>query len=81
MICSRKQFKLFIEEYDEIPYKVLNIVTSDINYGGRVTDDKDIILIKSILKNYICPEAMEEGYLFSESGNYKQLTPGAQLNY
>jgi len=81
MICSRRQFKLFVEEYDYVPYKVLNIVTAELNYGGRVTDDKDIILIASILKNYICEEAMEDGYNFSESGNYKQLAPGAQANY
>jgi len=81
MICSRRQFKLFLEEYDVIPFKVLNIVTADINYGGRVTDDKDVILINTILKLYLCPEAMEVGYHFSESGLYKQTEPGLQCDY
>jgi len=72
LICSRKMFKLFVEDYDETPFKVLNIVTAKINYGGRVTDDKDIILINTILESYLCPEALEVGYHFSESGIYKQ---------
>jgi dynein heavy chain len=28
---------------------VLNYLFAEINYGGRVTDDKDVRLIKSIL--------------------------------
>ena len=47
-IC-RKQLKSFLDDYEEIDYKVLNILGSEVNYGGRVTDDKDIRLIKSIL--------------------------------
>jgi len=47
-VC-RKQLKNFLDDYEEIPYKVLNYLGSEVNYGGRVTDDKDIRLIKSIL--------------------------------
>jgi dynein heavy chain len=41
--------KNFLDDYEEIPYKVLNYLGAEVNYGGRVTDDKDIRLIKSIL--------------------------------
>jgi len=51
-VCQ-KQLKLFLDDYEIIPYKVLNYLGSEINYGGRVTDDKDVGLIKSILKRYI----------------------------
>jgi dynein heavy chain len=51
-VCQ-KQLKLFLDDYEIIPYKVLNYLGSEINYGGRVTDDKDVRLIKSILKRYI----------------------------
>jgi hypothetical protein len=46
-----------------------------------VTDDKDVILINTILKLYLCPEAMEVGYHYSESGLYKQSEPGMQCDY
>lgn len=63
---------MLLDDYDEIPYKVLNYLGAEINYGGRVTDDKDGRLIKSILKIYICKEVLREGYKFSESGIYIQ---------
>ena len=54
-----------LSEYSSIPYKVLNFVCSEINYGGRVTDYKDLRLIKSILKIYICPEILKDTYKLS----------------
>ena len=80
MVC-RRQLKIFIEEYDQVPYKVLNYIGAEINYGGRVTDDKDVILIKTILKTYIRPEILEVGYKFSESGLYYSLPPGDKEDY
>lgn len=49
LMVSRRQLKIFIEEYDLVPFKVLNYIGAEINYGGRVTDDKDVRLIKTIL--------------------------------
>jgi dynein heavy chain len=43
---------------------------SEINYGGRVTDDKDVRLIKSILKRYINEGIVQDNYKFSKSGLY-----------
>lgn len=42
----------------------------DIIYGGRVTDDKDNHLVHALIKNYINPEVLMEGYKFSKSGLY-----------
>jgi len=47
---------MLLDEYPKIPYKVINFLGAEINYGGRVTDDKDVRLIKSILKQYINQE-------------------------
>ncbi len=47
---SRRQLEMFLDEYEQVPYKVLNFLTSYINYGGRVTDDKDLRTIDVILK-------------------------------
>lgn len=51
---SRRQLEMFLDEYDVVPYKVLNFLTSYINYGGRVTDDKDLRTIDVILKVCVC---------------------------
>lgn len=46
---------MLLDDYNDIPYKVLNYLGAEINYGGRVTDDKDVRLIKTILTKYITP--------------------------
>jgi len=40
------------EDIEKIDYKAINYLTSECNYGGRVTDDKDRILIKTLLDDY-----------------------------
>ena len=56
-VC-KKQLKVFLDEYEEVPYKVLNFIGAEINYGGRVTDDKDVRLINTILAIYINPDVI-----------------------
>ena len=80
-MVSRRQLKIFIEEYEQVPFKVLNIVGAEINYGGRVTDDKDVRLIGTILQTYMCPDALNVGYKFSDSGLYYSLNPGDKEDY
>ena len=55
---------MLLDEYNVVPYKVLNFLGAEINYGGRVTDDKDVRLITTILRVYIKPEALDEGYTY-----------------
>lgn len=66
-----------MDEYQIIPYKVLNYLGAEINYGGRVTDDKDVRLIKTILSKYINEGSMEDGYKYSESGKYISIPAGS----
>lgn len=70
---SRRQLAMFLDEYEAVPYRVLNFLTAHINYGGRVTDDKDLRLINVILTSYFCPGVMDVGYPFSPSGVYKTI--------
>lgn len=79
-VCKR-QLKLFLDEYDEVPYKVLNYLGAEINYGGRVTDDKDVRLIKTILTNYVNADVLNDGYKFSSSGLYYSMAAGDQADY
>lgn len=67
---------MLLDDYQDIPWKVLNYLGAEINYGGRVTDDKDVRLIKSILKKYMNSEILTDEYKFSESGLYKSIKVG-----
>ena len=81
MVCQ-KQIKIFLEEYEGIPYRVLDYLLGDINYGGRVTDDKDQRLIKNILKTYLTSEIFSYSkYKFSKSGIYYCPESGDHENY
>ena len=52
---SRGQLELFLDQYDETPWKVLNFLTSYINYGGRVTDYIDLRTMDVIMKSFYQP--------------------------
>ena len=41
----------FIFEAEEIPWDSMQFMTGQINYGGRVTDDNDKILLMCLLRN------------------------------
>jgi dynein heavy chain len=79
-VCKR-QLKMLLDEYPAIPFKVLQFLGAEINYGGRVTDDKDIRLITTIIKQYVCPEALRINHSFSASGLYKQPDATSLLDY
>mmetsp|Transcript_23005 Transcript_23005/g.26017 ORF Transcript_23005/g.26017 Transcript_23005/m.26017 type:complete len:729 (+) Transcript_23005:3-2189(+) len=81
LAVSKRQLKLFLDEYDYVPYKVLNFIVGEINYGGRVTDDKDVRLIRTILRTYIRQEILEDNHKFSSSGMYYSLKAGEQEDY
>jgi dynein heavy chain len=81
-VC-KQQLMLFVNQYEEVPYKVLTFLGASINYGGRVTDDKDKLLISTILKTFICPAVIEEGedYKYSTSGKYYAPTCDKQDDF
>ncbi len=71
---SRKQLVPLLDMYEKILFDVINYLGGVINYGGRVTDDKDKRLIETILAQYIKSEALREGFKFSKTNDvYKQI--------
>lgn len=62
---------MLLDEYETVPYKVLNYLGAEINYGGRVTDDKDVRLIKTIMRKYVTPRIFDQDYAFSPSQVYR----------
>jgi dynein heavy chain len=71
LLISIKQLAMFLDLYEEIPFKALNYCFGQCNYGGRVTDDKDNRLLVAILKEFFCPAMLEEDYNITPSGTYK----------
>ena len=61
---------MYLDEQPVIPYKTLNYLIAEINYGGRVTDDKDVRLITALLLSYLNEDVMAGPYNFSSSGVY-----------
>lgn len=41
--------------HEKVPYRVLNFLTSYINYGGRVTDYIDLRTIDVIMRTFYTP--------------------------
>eukprot|EP01116_Phalansterium_solitarium_P017128 TRINITY_DN413_c0_g1_i5.p1 TRINITY_DN413_c0_g1~~TRINITY_DN413_c0_g1_i5.p1 ORF type:complete len:4163 (-),score=2181.62 TRINITY_DN413_c0_g1_i5:539-13027(-) len=76
-ICLR-QLRMFLEEAEGgIPFKLLNYLSGEINYGGRVTDDWDRRLLRNILSDFYTTDIVDPEYKFSPSGTY-QVPPKAE---
>lgn len=45
---------------NQVPYRVLNFLTSYINYGGRVTDYIDLRTIDVIMRTFYTPRVINQ---------------------
>jgi dynein heavy chain, axonemal len=75
MDISAAQLALYVSSYSEIPYKVLQQLTSVVNYGGRITDDKDMRTSDIIIADFFNPKILSSDYKFSKSGIYYSFAP------
>ncbi|XP_051269985.1 dynein axonemal heavy chain 1 isoform X2 [Dicentrarchus labrax] len=71
-ICI-SQLKMFLDEYQDTPYKVLKYTAGEINYGGRVTDDWDRRCLLNVLEDFYCPAVLIDDHVYSSSGVYRQI--------
>lgn len=62
---SQAQLELYIDKYQQIPYEVLRQLTSVVNYGGRITDDKDMRTSDIIISDFFKPEILQPKHQFS----------------
>jgi dynein heavy chain len=72
---SQAQLELYLGRYEQIPYEVLRQLTSVINYGGRITDDKDMRTSDIIINDYFRPEVLQPDHKLSSSGIYHTIEP------
>jgi dynein heavy chain, axonemal len=79
-VC-RRQLKIFLDEYEVTPFRVLNYLGSEINYGGRVKDDKDVRLIKFILARFVQEDTLKDDFAQYASGVYKSIPNSSKQDY
>ena len=78
---SKTMLKIFLDEQDEVPWDALVYVTGEINYGGRVTDNKDNRCLITMLQKYYNEENLQDDYYYSDSELYKAPTNGTADSY
>lgn len=59
---SMRQLQHMLDNYSEIPYKALTYLTGECYYGGKVTDDWDRRLLKSLLNLFYNDVIFVENY-------------------
>lgn len=79
--CCVSQLKMFLDKYEEVPYKVILELSGHIHYGGRVTDDWDRRTIMTILADFVNVGVMKNDYSFSPSGSYVSIAATDQAGY
>ncbi|CAE8734034.1 unnamed protein product [Polarella glacialis] len=62
---SKEQVRMYLISQPEVPWITLRYIIAEVNYGGRVTDDKDVRLISAVLKGYFKEEMLHEGFRFA----------------
>ena len=70
MDITAAQLELYVSSYAQVPYKVLQQLTSVVNYGGRITDDKDMRTSDILIADFFNPNILLDDYSFSESGKH-----------
>jgi dynein heavy chain len=57
---AQANLKLFLDEQPSVPWEALNVIISDVIYGGRVTDKQDVRLTRAILSLYLNKGAIDD---------------------
>ena len=65
LVFAQANLQLMIDEQPTTPYESLNVIISDVIYGGRVTDKQDVRLTRAVLATYIVEAAVDDdGYSY-----------------
>jgi dynein heavy chain len=67
---SREQVNMYLTSQPGVPWVTLNYIIAEVNYGGRVTDDKDVRLISAILARFFNEKVLDDTYTFSALKEY-----------
>jgi dynein heavy chain, axonemal len=58
---SMRQLRMFLDEYDDPPMKMLVYTCGECNYGGKVTDSKDRRTLMTILTSFYNEDILDGG--------------------
>ncbi|XP_067124238.1 dynein axonemal heavy chain 1-like [Centruroides vittatus] len=72
-ICIN-QLEILVNDYKQVPFKILTYMIGEINYGGKVSDDLDRRCIETLLQDYCCQDALIANYCFTEKEIIHQLS-------
>lgn len=68
LVVSQRQLKMYLDEHpDKVPWQTLREIVGEVNYAGRVTDDKDQRCVRSLLASYFTPAILLDDYKFTDS--------------
>jgi len=67
---SREQVNMYLTSQPDVPWVTLRYIIAEVNYGGRVTDDKDVRLISAVLKGYFNEGMLDDGFRFAALDAY-----------
>jgi len=82
LFVTKDQLRMMIDEQDSLQYTVIRILAAVINYGGRVTDDKDERFIRTLVNRFLDPEMMTNpDFSFDDTGVYKIPKSNTQIEY
>ena len=73
--------KSLLESQSDIPWDALRFVTGSINYGGRVTDERDRRCLLAILSKLCNTDILSPNHPYSQSGIYHQPEASNLLGY
>jgi dynein heavy chain len=74
---SREQVRMYLENQADVLWITLRYIIAEVNYGGRVTDDKDVRLISAVLGNYFNEDMLVDGYCFNKLPAYTLPNQGS----
>ncbi|CAG9332270.1 unnamed protein product [Blepharisma stoltei] len=78
------QLRMFLNEYELIPWDALKYMVAEANYGGRVTDVWDRRTINTILEDFYTENILKDKYCINECDVYQIPPEGnvdSYLNY
>lgn len=71
---SVRQLRMFLDEFDEVPFETLKYTCGECNYGGKVTDANDRRTLMTLLNDFYCPGILQDEYPLDEKGRHRVPT-------